>query len=570
MKKAQFKKLVETLEKCDIEDELKKDLLHTLEDLQNHKQYGLVWNKEKVMEDVVLECEKKMPILESVKGKRIEEGGNSEHNIFIEGDNYHALQVLQQSHQRKIDVIYIDPPYNTGNKDFIYNDKYVKQEDDYRHSMWLSFMEKRLDLAKDLMSDNGVIFISIDDNEQANLKLLCDSILGEKNFIADIIWNSRKSVSSDAIVSLNHNHTLVYARDIDTVREMAKKGLMFKFKAQAEKFTNTDNDPRGPWAADPFDAPDVRSNLTYPIKNPKTGKIFMPPKGRHWRTTKEEYERFFREGRIVFGKNGTSKPQLKRYLSDAEERGRTPKSIWDNVGTTTNGTQELEEILGEKKFNNPKPVKLIKEILLLATKEDGIILDFFAGSGTTGHAVLELNKEDGGNRQFILCTNNENNNGNGHGGVAESVCYPRIKSVIEGYKKGGDGEEVAGLGGGLEYFKTDFVDVNVHALTDKDKLAISKKIGYILGIRHNCFEEKELNDHYHILENKKESVFIYFEEDLSKFKEFKKHMKGKNGVMYSYAGGTRKRYGIDEKDFENIRVEKIPEQFLTVYKNCIS
>ena len=205
-------------------------------------------------------------------------------------------------------------------------------------------------------------------------------------------------------------------------------------------------------------------------------------------------------------------------------------------------------------------------------EKNSIILDFFAGSGTTGHAVLELNKEDGGNRRFILCTNNENNNGNGHGGIAESVCYPRIQKVIEGYKKNGDGEAVAGLGGGLEYFKTDFVDVSTRAMTDGDKLKVSKKIGYILGMRHDCFKEVALNDFYHVLEREKFGVFIYFEEDLCEFKNFQEHMRGKSGVLYSYAGNTKKGFGIkeDDEDYAGITTEKIPEEFVAVYRNCIS
>ncbi|GAI24293.1 unnamed protein product, partial [marine sediment metagenome] len=239
-------------------------------------------------------------------------------------------------------------------------------------------MEKRLRLARNLLKSSGVIFVSIDDNEFAQLKLLCDEIFNEPNFIIDAIWNSRKSVSSDAIVSLNHNHTLVYSKNIDVLREDIKKRNRFKLPTKEDKFSNSDNDPRGPWTADPFDAPNIRPNLTYPITNPNNGKVFMPPSGRCWRTTNEEYVRLLRERRIIFGKTGQAKPQLKRYLQEAVGKGLTPKSIWDDVGTTTNGTQELEEILGEKKFNNPKPVSLLRRILELATDSHSVVLDFMA------------------------------------------------------------------------------------------------------------------------------------------------------------------------------------------------
>src|SRR3990167_7388180 len=306
----------------------KEELIKELRRIKETK-YGLVWNRDLPEEkiDILINPDartpnemfpnemagKPFPILKETKGKEINGDKGKPINLLIEGDNYHSLAVLNFTHQEAVDLIYIDPPYNTGNDDFIYNDKiksgYVKRDDPFRHSKWLAFMEKRLKLAKNLLKKDGVMFMSIDDNEFAQLKLLADEIFDEKNFIINVIWNSRKSVSSDAIVSLNHNHTLLYAKDIDILREIVKKGLKFKLQAKEEKFTNPDNDPRGPWTADPFDAPNIRPNLTYPIKNPQTEKVFMPPKGRCWRTTKDEYDKFLKDGRIVFGKNGTSKPQ---------------------------------------------------------------------------------------------------------------------------------------------------------------------------------------------------------------------------------------------------------------------
>jgi len=343
-------------------------------------------------------------------------------NLVLKGDNIDCLKILKNHYSGKIKCIYIDPPYNTDSDEFVYPDKFDKEEaevlglvnlseDDFArmefsfktkksHNGWLSFMYPRLLLARDLLSKDGVIFISIDDNEQANLKLLCDEIFGEENFVANIIWNSRKSVSNDTIVSLNHNHTLFFSKDISFLQENKSD---YRLSATEDKFSNPDNDPRGNWVADPFDAPNIRPNLTYPIENPNTKEIYMPPKGRCWRTTKEEYEKLLSEGRIVFGKTGKSKPQLKRYFSEAEQKGLVAKSIWDDVGTTTNGTKELEGIIGEKVFDNPKPISFISRIIEIATSQNSIILDFFAGSGTTGHAVMQLNAEDGGNRKFILC-----------------------------------------------------------------------------------------------------------------------------------------------------------------------
>lgn len=533
--------------------------------------YGLVWHRDLPEEkiDILINPDARtpnemfpnemagrpFPVLKEVKNKAIESDKSKLVNLLIEGDNYHSLAVLNFTHREAVDLIYIDPPYNTGNNDFIYNDKYVDKEDSFRHSKWLSFMEKRLKLSKNLLKKDGVIFISIDDNEQAQLRMLCDEIFGESNFIVDVIWNSRKSVSSDAIVSLNHNHTFVFARDIELLRAEVKKNNKFKLPAHEEKFSNLDNDPKGVWTADPFDAPNLRPNLTYPIKNPKTGEIFMPPKGRCWRTTKDEYERFLKEGRIIFGKNGTSKPQLKRYFSDAEGKGMTPKSIWDDVGTTTNGTQELEDILGEKKFNNPKPVSLIKKILELSTDKNSTVLDFFAGSGTTGHAVLELNKEDGGKRNFILCTNDEN-------GICKDVCYPRVKKVINGYKNLKKGK-IDGLGGNLKYYTTDFVEAEP---TDKNKRKLVKESTDMICILENAFELIQETPEFKIFKNTDKYVGVIFYEEA--IEDYKKAIKKINGHFNTYVFSmgddphTKKFADVENK----VTLCAIPEIILKVYR----
>ena len=552
----------------------KEELIKELRRIKETK-YGLVWHRDLPEEkiDVLINPDartpnemfpnemagKPFPVLKEVTTKEVRTTKDGQVNLLIQGDNYHSLAVLNFTHQETVDLIYIDPPYNTGNDDFIYNDKiksdYVKRDDPFRHSKWLAFMEKRLKLSKNLLKKTGVIFISIDDNEFAQLKLLCDEIFDENNFIIDAIWNSRKSVSSDAIVSLNHNHTLLYAKDATVLREIVKKNIRFKLQTKQEKFENPDNDPRGPWTADPFDAPNIRPNLTYPIKNNKTGKVYMPPKGRCWRTTKEQYEGFLKEGRIVFGKNGTSKPQLKRYLSEAEKKGLTPKSIWDDVGTTTNGTQELEEILGEKKFNNPKPVSLIKRILDLATDKDGVVLDFMAGSGTTGHAVLAANKEDGGNRRFILCTNNENN-------ICTDVCYPRIKKVIQGYKNI-NGEKVAGLGGNLKYYICDFVKAEP---TDRNKRKLVNESTEMLCIKENAFELVQDKGDLKIFKNSEKYLgIVFYEEAIDDYKKAIGKIKGHfNTYVFSLGDDPHEKRFEDVKD--KVSLCAIPEVVLKVYR----
>ena len=346
-------------------------------------------------------------------------------NIFIESDNLEALKILQKSYAGKIKMIYIDPPYNTGN-DFIYHDDFSQPKKDYEiatgdrdmngqllksfkknskdnghyHSNWLNMMLPRLHLAHTLLSDDGVIFISIDDNEQAQLKLLCDEIFGGENFVADIIWNSTKSVTNTALISVSHTHNLVYFKDIGY---FIKNRELFRLKDDGDGFENPDNDPRGAWKADPFQVGGWRPNQQYIITNPNTGVEYAPNEGSSWKNDYEKFQELLKDNRIVFGKNGTSAPQRKRFIWEAQERGKVAKTLWDDVETTTNGTQLLKRLFNEKSFfDNPKPISLIKRMLELGSDNKSIILDFFAGSATTAHAVMQLNAEDNGNRQFIM------------------------------------------------------------------------------------------------------------------------------------------------------------------------
>lgn len=554
----------------------KEELIREILALKKQKTYGLVWEREKTKEDFDLfinwegektkeefspESKDKFPVLAEVKDKEINSDKDKPVNLLIEGDNYHSLAVLNFTHKNSVDVIYIDPPYNTGNNDFKYNDQFVKKDDGYRHSMWLSFMSKRLALAKNLLNGSGTIFISIDDNEFAQLKLLCDDIFGEENFVMDIIWNSRKSVSSDAVVSLNHNHTFLYTRNMDLLREQVKKNGKFKLPIDEDKFTNPDNDPRGPWVADPFEAAGVRKNLSYAIKNPNTREEYYPVKGRHWAVLEEEYFKLLNDGKILFGKNGKGKPSRKRFLSEAKEKGLTPKSIWDDVGTTTNGTQELEEIFGEKVFNNPKPVSLIKRILELASHKHSIVLDFFAGTGTTGHAVLEMNRFDKGDRTFILCTNNEDNNGDSRK-ICTDICYPRIQKVIKGYTNS-DKEKIEGLGGNLKYYKTDFVEAEQ---TDKNKRKLVNNCTEMLCIKENTFEKVKDAKKYKIFKNNDIHLGIIFDDEY--IDEFVKNAEKINSKLHVYVFSHD--VSVPTNEFKAIKNKvilcPIPETILKVYR----
>ena len=330
-------------------------------------------------------------------------------NLYIEGDNLDVLKLLQDSYKNKIKIIYIDPPYNTG-KDFIYRDNFAMGKDKYQnislkerfHSGWCSMIYPRLKLAMNLLSEEGVIFISIDDNEVANLKTICDEIFGENNFLGNIIWKSTKSVTNTAIISASHTYNLVYFKDMDYYIKNREK---FRLPESGEGFTNPDNDPRGPWKADPFQVGGWRPNQQYEIVNPNTGAVYRPNRNCSWKNDYDKFKELLADNRIVFGKTGESGPQRKRFLWEAEKRGKVTKTIWDDIETTTNGTQLIKKLFDNKSiFDNPKPIGLIKRMLQLSTAkgENHIILDFFSGSATTAHAVMDLNAEDGGNRKFIM------------------------------------------------------------------------------------------------------------------------------------------------------------------------
>jgi len=361
-------------------------------------------------------------------------------NLLLKGDNLDSLKILKNCYAGKIKCIYIDPPYNTASDEFVYPDKFDKEEvevlglsdlsDDEAarmafsfktkksHNGWLSFMYPRILLARDLLRDDGVIFISIDDNEQANLKLLCDDVFGEENCVSVIPWQSRASVQNDTDFSVNHEYICAYAKKRRQNNRRLKETNMETWYQKdsfvckplpldISKFNNPDNDPRGPWKSDPFDAPHIRPNLTYPIINPNTGTQHLPPAGRCWRISQEKFLEALSDNRIVWTNNGMGRPQLKSFYNEKKDCGSIDTSWFssDRIGTSSNGTKELMSLFhGELYFDTPKPISLIKKLIVLAnTTNNDIILDFFAGSGTTGQAVMQLNAEDGGNRKFILC-----------------------------------------------------------------------------------------------------------------------------------------------------------------------
>ena len=348
-------------------------------------------------------------------------------NLYIEGDNLEVLKLLQKSYLGKVKMIYIDPPYNTGN-DFIYHDdrsrsqeeedlaagnidsngmKFRKNSDTFGrfHSAWCSMIYSRLMIARTLLKEDGVIFISIDDKEEGNLRKICNEVFGENNFVSNIIWQSRTSISNDDEVSTNHNHTLIYSKNRET--------LTFGGEDIDESdYINPDNDPRGPWKLVPIDANHVGGDTSYPIRNPKTGVDYYPPNGRIWCYNKQTLDELMKDGRIKFGLTDDSSPKRKLYYKERIEKGdvKTPSSILLDAGTTKTGTTEIMELFeNQKVFDYPKPTTFIERLIKYGfVKKDDIVLDFFSGSGTTAHAAFNYNLREGQKCQTILVQFPEN------------------------------------------------------------------------------------------------------------------------------------------------------------------
>lgn len=342
-------------------------------------------------------------------------------NLYIEGDNLDVLKLLQETYLGKIKMIYIDPPYNTGN-DFVYNDDFAENTEDYLdrsgqfdeegnrlvlntesngrfHTDWLNMIYPRLKLAKDLLSEDGCIFISIDDNEKDNMKKVCDEIFGQQNFFSCVSWHRNYASANDSKTFSNViDYVLIYRKSIAFERNLLprteKQNCLYKYDS---------NDGKGRWRSDNLSVRTYSANYDYPITNPNTGVIYNPPSGRSWITNKETMQKWIEENRVFFGQKGDGAPQLKRYLSEVQD-GVVPTTYWsyEDCGHNDEARKEVKELFNKPPFDSPKPTRLIKQILKIATNKGTIILDFFSGSATTAHAVMQLNAEDGGNRKFIM------------------------------------------------------------------------------------------------------------------------------------------------------------------------
>ena len=521
-----------------------------------------------------------LPVLKEVKSKEITDKNGGPVNILIEGDNYHALSVLNFTHQGKIDFIYIDPPYNTGARDWKYNNDYVDDSDSFRHSKWLSFMDKRLRLAKNLLKDDGVICVTIDDYELPRLWMNMEEIFGHDNHLGTlVIRNNPKGRMTKRKLSLVHEYALFFGKTSESfVRKLPV--------APEDKTHNYQKDEDGSWylqvnlRKQGVDSSAVNktgklSDRYYPIYfDPKTGQassikklpveIFpIDPTGqkRIWRRSKDVIDQMCKIGDLWVKKQTTNGYQV-YYKFRGGLEGQTPQSIWYDAEFSASeyGTSTLDKMLGKREmFQYPKsPFAVMKSILSGTNDKDATVLDFFAGSGTTGQAVLELNKKDGGGRRFILCTNNENN-------ICDEVCYPRVKKVIAGYK-GAKDADVKGLGGSLKYFKTKFVK----DASNKDdfKIRITKECTEMLCLREGIFDEIKKTDDYRIFQQGDQTLAVYYSLDRKALSDLKKELNKINGDKIFYCF-TLDPLGVDKSDFigwNNVSLEPIPQKILDVYK----
>lgn len=545
----------------------KEELLKEIQKLESRKTYGLVW--EDKPEDVVEQCKTKVPILTEDEKKVVEKDIDKPTNILIEGDNYHALAVLNYTHRHTMDLIYIDPPYNTGAKDWKYNNDYVDREDSFRHSKWLSMMNNRLRLAKNLLARDGSLVVAIDDYEVSTLGLLLTELFPNHTQDLIIIEHHPQGAGSNT-VSRTHEYAYIMTPNGMGIpnRPIRHEEQTWSLQRSGQGENNwRENRPNQFYAIlinekirEVMGVDDVLTkDEKYSLENTKDGLKRIYPidrsgKERVWRYGRETMQKLIEKGVIEYTERGS-------MVIHKDVVAATPvPSIWQgsryNAGT--HGSSLLTKMFGDSnRFPYPKSLFNTLDLvrLFVGHKKDAVILDYFAGSGTTGHAVLELNKEDDGNRKFILSTNNENK-------IAEDATYPRIKKVIDGYS------DVEGVSANLRYYKTEFVDVeSVHNVSDQKKVELTYQAGRMIALREDTLEETEKNNWWQIFTDKKgKTTAIYFKEDKEKLDELiNKISKSESSALYIFSWG-KNEYKNEYTEYKNIRVEDIPEPILEVYK----
>lgn len=582
------------------------ELIERIEELRkqlNNEKYGLYFDRKSNAEIVVGKSQTTIPIIVSKFNLDIINGETN--NIIIEGDNFEVLSGLNMinSQNGMYDIIYIDPPYNTGNQDFIYNDKYVDSEDGFRHSKWLKFMESRMVIAKSLLRENGLVFISIDDNEQANLELLCNAIFGEKNKITKFIWEKTQHFGRQKVnYYSNCEYILCYAKQLyDTTKFKLKELLV-------ERINNELLDAPLYNASNPektlcFPKGSVKFNLNDGIYTQTNNELYIlesPVIVKNNTNINELVLRFrsrwsaetvineYRKGTTFWVK--TESFAIRTIYHDGKTSYVSPKQIiFTNnnnpmvvksrtgikVGVNEEATKELSGLLHSNLFSYPKPVSLIKYLISLSFEygvgdfsKSARVLDFFAGSGTTGQAVLELNNEDGGNRTFTLVTNNENN-------IMTDVCYPRLKTVITGIRP--DGTKYSdGIPANLRYFKSDFIDNSPSK--DQSKYDLVEKCNDMLCISEDSFDMIDNSNSYYIYENKHAdklmSIFFdYFnKEQFDKMISKIKNNSSENKIIYLFSLNNEIDSNEKQIILDNIPdaiIKPIPSKMYEIYKKIV-
>lgn len=535
-----------------LEDYSKEELLTLVKSLKSRKKYGLVW--EDKPEAVATMCADNLPVLFEVEDRALLHDPEGKTNLIIEGDNFHTLSVLNYTHAGQIDVIYIDPPYNTGSRDFVYNDTFVDKEDTFRHSKWLSFMEKRLRLANSLLKPSGAIFISIDQNELANLKLLCDEVLTGLTMSGLVSVAKGTTTGQDAKkFGSSIDYLLVYVGPDFELQTLPLS------EDDKKRFSMTDD--RGAYSILQWrktgkgDRREDRPNLFYPCVAPDGSEVLpIGPTGyeSRWRGAKETFDEYEASGMVVWKKDkGGYRPYVKYYL---EGRGKAPSTLWDDIDGNKKATIELKSIIGGGKFDNPKPTDLIRRCIQIATEDkDALVLDFFAGSGTTGDAVLKMNSEDGGKRRFILGTNNEN-------GIAEEITYERIKGVVQGFG------EVPGIAANVRYFRTDFV--SKAATDDQTRVKLVERSEKMIAVREGTFDVAHQGENLTILKNAHSySAIVYDQDAIPSLIEFFNNSSDSHHVSIYVFSLSNDNYASDFTALHrSYELRPIPEGLLAVYR----